>query len=110
MQEPIILSATDELVAKLKAKHKVDAIWHICLPKDGNAAQLDYYFRQPTRAEMSAAIKASKNDEMMFADVIIDNCLLLGNREALENLGVFISVSEHLEALIGKRAGELKKY
>lgn len=68
-----------------------------------------FIFREPNRAELKAATKMGMNDPLAGSEVIIENCLVFGNRELLEKTGVFLAVSEHLDVIIGKKVSAIKK-
>jgi hypothetical protein len=102
--------ALNEKIGLLKKKHNVDHIWHLSIPAEEGEVEHDFFFNKPDRAVMSAAMKASKDDDMKFPEIIIENCLLDGDKDALDDIGIFVTVSEKLEKLIGKRAADLKKY
>lgn len=99
---------TDVQIEMLKDKH--GEIFEIEVKEaHPDGSDETYYFKKPTRAIMAAATKMATADPMTGTETLIENCLVGGNRDLLEDVGVFLAVAEHMDALIGKRVGALKK-
>lgn len=69
---------------------------------------LEFILRQPDRKIMSAVSKIANSDPFQAGIVLVENCLLYGDRKALEDVTVFAAVSQHFEAVNAARAATIK--
>ena len=79
-------------------------------PEEGTEGEpLVFLLKKPTRQTMSAAGRFAQSDPMQAAAVMVENCLVEGPKEALDDLTVFSAVSEQFDALTAPRKATLKK-
>lgn len=95
-----------EVIAKYKARH---ADIYLVEVENGEAETLEYLFKSPDRKTMSAAGKIAMTDPVRSMEVLIDNCLLEGDKKQLENSQVFQAVAEQFEVINKPREASIKK-
>lgn len=78
--------------------------------QDSDVEEIEFVFKQPDRKLMSAAAKMGKEDPMKSADVIIQNCLVSGPAEELEDLRTWLTVSEQVQTMMAPYGTRLKNF
>lgn len=67
------------------------------------------YLKQPSRKALSYAAVSAQTDPLKYNEVILNDCWLAGDEEIKTNNGLFLSVSQKLNALIEIKEAELVK-
>ncbi len=69
-----------------------------------------FYFKRPNRKVISLATTQGRQDPVKFAEVLINNCLIGGNKDVLaSNDSVFNGVMTQLDVMIDIAATGIKK-
>ena len=95
-----------EAIEKLKKEHGRVFEIVVELPNKENRESPEttsFYFKQPDRQIIDATNKAAQRSEIKAAEVMINNCLLKGDKSLLKEIGVFMAVSEQLERILDKK-------
>lgn len=93
-------AVTQEQIESWKRKHQKV----FCYEVDGQKL----YFKQPDRKTLAAASVIARNDPMKYNEFVLNNSLLGGPRELLEDDSVFYGLSQKIEELVAAKIGELK--
>ena len=98
-----MFSYTEEQMAAWKKKH--GTVYEVKV--DDKKAVL----RKPTRQDLSYATAGSSQakDGMKFAELLMKQCWLDGDREILEDDGYFLSTLPVLESITELKQAEIKK-
>ena len=78
-------------------------------PEEEGEQDLVYYFRAPDRKILAASQKMASIDPLQAAEVIIKNCLIQGDENALEDMSVFQAVAEQFGEINKVRESQIKK-
>jgi hypothetical protein len=76
---------------KLKRQHGPHL--HVVTVK-GEDGELVFVFKRPDRSTLAAAAKFASTDPIRAAEVMIETCLVEGDKTALEDITVFQAVAE----------------
>lgn len=97
-----------EQIARHKAKHK--NIYLITVePAEVDGEQAQFLFKQPDRKVLAAAGRFAATDPMKAAEVMLDNCLLEGDKLLLDDVAVFTAVAAQFEEINKPREAAIKK-
>lgn len=102
------MAITEEQIKKAKAKHG-DEIYLVSVDGDKPKEKLDFLLRPADRKTMAAAAQVGKSNEIKGAEVMLTNCLIAGDKDALKIDKVFFAVISHLEEINEPRKSTLKK-
>lgn len=97
---------TPEEIKKLKAKHG-DTL-SLCTVTTQNGDAFEFILKKPSRATIQAVSSVGDNTTKA-SDLMIENCVVGGNLEALEDGEVFIAVLEEVGNLFGAATSTVKK-
>lgn len=103
------MQITQEQIELAKNKHGKELYLVEVEPLNVGEEKLQYLIKPADRKTMSAAAKIGKSDELKGAEVMLMNCLVLGDKDALMDDKVFFSVISHLEKINEPRKSFLKK-
>lgn len=92
-------------VEALKRKH--GKIYLIEVENPGGAP-FEFVLRQPDRNIMGAVAKVANSDPFKAGVILVENCLLYGDKTALEDITVFSAVAEQFEKVNAARAATIK--
>lgn len=67
------------------------------------------FLHKPTRQTLDLALTSREKKRSLYAETILKNCWLAGNKEILEDDEYFFSVSTQLDELVTFKEAELKK-
>jgi hypothetical protein len=95
-------------IEKLKRQYGAD-LYLIEVPGDTPEETLQFVFKKPDRRALGAAAKFAASDPIRAAEVMIETCLCLGDKAALEDIGVFQAVSERFGEINKAREATLVK-
>ncbi len=73
-----------------------------------NGEPLEYVLRQPDRTIMAAVGKIANTDPFKAGVILVENCLLYGDKTALEDMTVFSAVAEAFEEVNKSRKATIK--
>lgn len=99
---------TDEQIKVLKKKHGVIYLIEVEPDEEGGDA-LQFIFKRPDRATLSAAAKFAATDPIRSGEVVLKNCLVHGPAEALDDMSVFQAVSTQFDEITKARQATIKK-
>ncbi len=82
--------------------------------KHGELQQIDIegygaILKSPERKDISYASIASQKDNLKFNQVVLERCWVFGDKEILNNTGLFLSASSKMDEIIGIKNVTLKK-
>lgn len=97
---------TSEEINKLKAKHG-DKL-SLCSVTTQNGDAFEFVLKKPTRAVIQA-VSAVGGDTTKASDLMIENCVVGGDKDALEDGEVFVAVLEEVGNLFGAATTSVKK-
>lgn len=102
------MNLSQETIAKHKVRHT--NIYLITVePAEPDGERLEYLFKQPDRKVLAAAGKFAASDPMRAAEVMMDNCILEGDKKQLEDVAVFTAVAAQFEEINKPREAAIKK-
>jgi len=99
-----------EAIAKLKKEHGRIFEVIVELPnKDRSNEQptTSFYFKQPDRDILDAVNKVAQRSEIKATEVMINNCMVAGDKDLLKDIGVFTTIGEKLENILDKKKSYL---
>lgn len=99
---------TQREITTLKNKH--GKITLVTIEGDEGQEDLHFWFKQPDRKILSAAVKMGERDQMKGTEVFIENCLVKGPKEQLQDVEVFMALAPQVEALIKIRTTRVKNF
>lgn len=67
------------------------------------------YLRKPTRRAISYASVAGQTDPLKYNEILLDDCWIAGDEEIKTDNGLFLSISNHLAALVEIKEVEMVK-
>ncbi len=93
--------------AKIEALKKANpkGVWQIANADGSKVA----YLRTPTRSEISYATTFLPQDQLGYADAILQNCWLDGDNELKDNDKYFLALVPQIDQIIEVEQVELKK-
>lgn len=97
---------TDEKVKELKRAHGADLFM---VEVENGDEPIELVFKKPTRQVMSASAKFAQSDPLKGAEIMIENCLVHGDKKWLDDLTVFTAVAEQFGEINKAREATLKK-
>ena len=68
----------------------------------------EFVLRQPDRNVMGAVAKVANSDPFKAGVILVENCLLYGDKAALDDITVFSAVAEAFEQFNKARAATIK--
>lgn len=86
IKEIVACGLSEGEISRLKAKHGELTLISI---EGGN----EFIFKKPDMSTISAAVAVGKDDPMAFNVILFNNCLVAGDRDAVEDASVMLSVS-----------------
>ncbi len=110
MDEPTLIGAAPDLMHLKRKYGKLSIVTIDRENDDGNIEELEFVFKQPDRKLMSAAAKMAKEDPLKSADVIIQNCLVAGPHEALDDLKTWLTVADQVQEMMKPYAARIKNF
>ncbi len=99
---------TEQQITKLKKQHGAIYLVEVA-PEEGGGEALQFLFKKPDRATLSAAAKFAVSDPIKSGEIVIKNCLVHGPAEELDDIGVFQAVSAQFEEVTRARQASIKK-
>lgn len=99
---------TEEVIKTLKKKHGTVFLIEVD-PEDAGDEPIELIFKKPDRATLSAAAKFAQSDPIKSGEIVLQNCLVYGPAEALQDMSVFQAVSQQFEEITKARQARLKK-
>jgi hypothetical protein len=99
---------TQKEINTLKNKH--GKITLVTIEGDEGQEELHFWFKQPDRNILAAAVKIGERDQMKGTEVFIENCLVKGPKKELQDVEVFMAVAPQVEALIKVRTARVKNF
>lgn len=112
LMEPTVEAETkfftelEENVNIFKRKHPGIQLYLIEVENDD--APLQFVLKQPDRKIMAAVAKLAHSDPFQSAVVLIENCLVYGDKAHLDDVSVFSAVSEKFESAMQSRKATIK--
>lgn len=76
--------------------------------EDPSGTPLEFVLRQPDRNVMGAVAKVANSDPFKAGVILVENCLLYGDKTALDDITVFSAVAEQFEKVNAARAASIK--
>lgn len=102
------MKITDEQIQKHKARHK--NIYLITVEGETKEEEnIEFLFKQPDRKILAAAGKFAASNPLQAADIMMQSCLLEGDKNALEDTAVFTAVAAQFEEINKPRESAIKK-
>ena len=93
-------------IKDLKAKHGAGLKMLNVTTEDGT--EHEFVLKKPTRLVIQA-IAATKGNETKSSDLMIENCVVGGDKEALNDGEVFVAVLDEIGKLFGAATTTIKK-
>lgn len=59
-------------------------------------------FKEPNKGHLKHALAAARKDPSGFSDVLVANCLIIGDKKLTENLGYLKQLNEVADQIFGK--------
>lgn len=94
-------AVTEEIVQEWKKQHGEVLKFTAC--------GFQIWVRTPTRNEIKYATSLAAADPLEFPEQILKDCFLGGDKKALDHNGFFMSVSVHIDDLVGVKEATLEK-
>lgn len=99
---------TEEVIKSLKKKHGTVYLIEVDPEEDGGEP-IELVFKKPDRPTLSAAAKFAQSDPIRSGEIVLQNCLVHGPAEVLQDMSVFQAVSQQFEEITKARQARLKK-
>lgn len=93
---------------KLKNQH--GKIYHIWYEDEDEETTHHFWFKKPTRLIISAVAKVEEDDPIEAVCILFKNCLIHGDKDAIEDVDVIGSIGPVLQKLIKRRQAHIKNY
>ena len=93
---------TKEEINKLKKKH--GTLWLITFEDNKEVV-----VKKPSRQVLKLAMSKAQTDPLGFAEVILQNCMVGGDKEVAQDDDYFLSAAGQLEELMNVKSSEIKK-
>lgn len=97
---------TPDEIKNLKAKHGKDL--RLCSVTTQNGETFAFVLKKPTRGVIQA-VSGVGDDTTKASDLMIENCVIAGDKDALEDGEVFVAVLEEVGNLFGAATTSVKK-
>lgn len=94
------------LIQRFKAVH--GEVFLVTVDPEGEKPALYFLFRKADRKVLGACAKIGQSDPMGAAAVLVENTILEGPREALQDSRIFSGVAQQLEAVNAPRITRVK--
>lgn len=88
-------------------KKKYGKVHQITIEADGESPELIYVIRKPNRTELGVATSYADSDPIRSTEFMLENCLLHGDKEALEDVSIFLALSRQLAVIMKERSVKL---
>lgn len=106
---PLVGGLTPSEIEKLKRTNKTDSVFLITV-KTEDKETLFFWFKKIDMAAFSAASTFMEKDPLQAAQIIFNNTLIQGSKEAAKEVAVFAAISAPLIESIGTASATLKKF
>lgn len=103
---PLIGGLKEAQIDELKQQH--GKLFLITVNKDGEAKY--FWFKKPTMPVLSAAMVHASDDPMKVGMTLFDNCLVLGDRAAKDDVDIFPAIVNKLQDTFAKATAELEEF
>jgi len=80
----------------------------VTVKKDGK--DLHFWFKKPTSSTMSNYLRLQMQDPYRAGQVIFNDCLVLGESSAVDDVTTFMNILPNLSGIIEKLETEVKKF
>lgn len=104
--EPVPVVPELSKIEILKRKH--GRIFLIEVESDVEGKPYEFILKMPDRKIMGAVAKVAHSDPFNAAFIMVENCLLDGDKTLLEDVSIFSAVSEQFEKVAQSRKATLK--
>lgn len=88
-------------------KRKYGKLYLIEVENPGGST-LEFVLRQPDRNVMGAVAKVANSDPFKAGVILVENCLVFGDKTELDDITVFSAVAEQFEKVNAARAATIK--
>jgi hypothetical protein len=102
------MSLNQKEIDALKRIHGQD-LWHIQLDRQDAQEEIDFVLKKPPIPTVSAYIKISQSDPLKAALVLLNDCIVHGPKDKVEDPEVVLALNRHLNSLIKVRESSIKK-
>lgn len=95
-----------EEIDNLKKSH--GELLLVTVKKDGQ--ELHFWFKKPGSATMSNYLRLQMQDPYRAGQVVFNDCLVLGEKNAVDDVEIFMNILPALSGIVEKLETEVKKF
>lgn len=96
---------TDTQIKKLKAQHGQLYLVEV----EGEEQIHQFVFKMPSRNVISASAKVIEDDPIQSTEIVLENCIVYGDRKLFEDMSIFQAIGKHLHTIVQSRESTIKK-